>query len=109
MKKLLAAGLIIGVALVLAAWGQVAGEVKLPQPGVEYMGSKQGDKKCPGSSARRGPFPCTYPVSVYPPSLSVPGMPKVEVYQSEVDLMFQRIYPGKDIEKKAIIKQSYQE
>lgn len=111
MTKLLALGLIIGVALPLSAWGQVAAEVKLPQPGVEYIGSQASNQWCSVSFAKPGPFPCTYPVITYPPLPSVPGMCEAKkVYQSEVDQARQRIQPGSGIDiKKKAIEQRYQQ
>ncbi len=117
--KLLALGLIIGVALPLSAWGQVSVEVKLPQPGVEYLGSKQVDEQCFVSFVKPGPFPCTYPVrtypprtypaSTYPPSPSVPAMCEAKkVYQADVDQAIQHVPPGDDVKKKAI-EQRYQQ
>jgi hypothetical protein len=113
MKKLLALGLIIGVALPLSAWGQVALEVKLPQPGVEYIGSQANNYWCSVSFAQPGPFPCAYPVITYPPSPSVPGMCEAKkVYQADVDQARQREKPERgseiDITNRAI-EERYQQ
>lgn len=108
MRRLLTLGLTICLALPAAAWGQLAGEVMINQPGVEFMGSKQVAKQCPASPAKPGPFECSYPPSPYPPTPSVPPLEEAKkVYQAEKDQNIQQVHPEKDIKKKAI-EQRYQ-
>ncbi len=92
MTKLCALGLIIGVLLPLSAWGQVAAEVQLPQPGAEFIGSWANNEWCSVSFASRGPFPCAYPVIVYPPSPSVECMCEAQkLHQADMDQARQQL------------------
>jgi hypothetical protein len=113
MTKLFALGLIIGVLLPLSAWGQVALEVQLPQPGEEFIGSWANNEWCSVSFANRGPFPCAYPVITYPPSPSVECMCEAQkLHQAEVDQARQREKPERgseiDITNRAI-EERYQQ
>jgi hypothetical protein len=110
MRKLLTLGVIICLGLPAAAWGQAAGE-EIYKAGEEYMGAKKVEKQCPASSAKPGPFACSYPPSPYPPTRSVPPMAEMQQgYQSNLDQYIQQLKPTEEEEtKKKAIGKKYQE
>jgi hypothetical protein len=101
---------IIIFGIIVCLWLPVAASGQDNHAGEKYMGLQMEEKQCPAASAPSGPFPCTFPLSPYPPMPSGPPLTEqLQPYQANLDVSLQAKPQQENGIRKKAIEQIYQQ